>query len=150
MTAYRVIVVGTDGSETSLRAVDKAASLAAESDATLIVASAYTGKNRETGAPDPDQPKHEDYRTEGNAPVYDLLRDAAARARRAGAPNVEERAVEGSPADALLALAEDAGADLLVVGDVGLNSMVGRLVGSVPRIIRDRAKTEVLIVETAD
>ncbi|WP_418602026.1 universal stress protein [Mycolicibacterium sp. SCSIO 43805] len=47
-----------------------------------------------------------------------------------------------------MALAEDLDADLLVVGSVGMNSMVGRLVGSVPRLVRKRAKTEVLIVET--
>jgi nucleotide-binding universal stress UspA family protein len=35
-----------------------------------------------------------------------------------------------------------------VVGDVGLNSVVGRLIGSVPRAVRRRAKTEVLVVET--
>ena len=80
--------------------------------------------------------------------LYDLLRDASSRARKAGAHDVEERAVEGAPADALVALAEELHADLLVVGSVGMNSVVGRLVGSVPRLVRKRAKTEVLIVET--
>jgi nucleotide-binding universal stress UspA family protein len=100
--------------------------------------------------PDPDQPQGEGYRTEGDAPVYDLLRDAAARARAAGAADVEERLVEGAPADALIALADETGADLLVVGSVGLNSVVGRLLGSVPQIVRRRATTEVLVVETED
>ena len=59
-----------------------------------------------------------------------------------------QQALEGAPADALVALAEELDADLLVVGSVGMNSMVGRLVGSVPRLVRKRAKTEVLIVET--
>jgi nucleotide-binding universal stress UspA family protein len=145
---YQTIVVGTDGSDTSLRAVDKAAALAAEADATLVVASVYTGKHR-GDAPEPDQPGREEYRTEGNAPVYDLLRDAASRARAAGVRDVVERAVEGVPADALIALAAEVNADLLVVGSVGLNSMVGRLVGSVPRIVRRDAGTEVLVVDTA-
>ena len=145
---YRVIVVGTDGSDTSLRAVDKAAALAVESNAKLVVASAYQADHRPSGAPDPDQPRNEEYRRTGNAPIYDLLRDASSRAKKAGVRDVEERAVEGAPADALVELADDLGADLLVVGSVGLNSMVGRLVGSVPRLVRRRAKTEVLIVET--
>lgn len=147
---YRVIVVGTDGSETSLRAVEKAAAIAAESDATLIVASAYQPAAREPGALDPDQPKGEEYRTTGDAPVFERLREAAAKARAAGARHVEERAVAGVPADALIDLAEEVGADLLVVGSVGMNSMVGRLVGSVPRIVRRKATTEVLVVETTD
>ncbi|BBX49799.1 MULTISPECIES: universal stress protein [Mycobacteriaceae] len=148
MPDHRVIIVGTDGSETSIRAVEKAAGLAAESNARLVVASAYQADHHPSGAPDPDQPRDERYRTTGNAPVYDLLRDASSRARKAGAHDVEERAVEGAPADALVALAEELDADLLVVGSVGMNSMVGRLVGSVPRLVRKRAKTEVLIVET--
>ncbi|MBB2988747.1 nucleotide-binding universal stress UspA family protein [Mycolicibacterium iranicum] len=148
--SYRVIVVGTDGSDTSLRAVEKAASLAAESDATLVIGSAYTPASRDGAAPDPDQPRGEDYKIAGDAPVFDLLRDAAAKARAAGARDVQQRAVPGVPADALIELAEEVGADLLVVGSVGLNSVVGRLVGSVPRIVRRRAKTEVLVVDTTE
>lgn len=150
MAEYRTIVVGTDGSETSLRAVDKAAAIAADSDAKLIVASVFSTKRRDAAAPDPDQPRGEGYRTAGDAPVYELLHDAAARARNAGVRDVEERAVEGVPADALVALAEEVKADLLVVGSVGMNSVVGRLVGSVPRIVRRQAATEVLVVDTTD
>jgi nucleotide-binding universal stress UspA family protein len=149
MSDYRIIVVGTDGSDTSLRAVDKAAAIAAEAKAKLVVASVQAERPSRSG-PDPDQPQGEGYRTEGDAPVYDLLRDAAARARAAGAADVEERLVEGAPADALIALADETGADLLVVGSVGLNSVVGRLLGSVPQIVRRRATTEVLVVETED
>ena len=76
MPEYKTIVVGTDGSDTSLRAVDKAARLAADSGAKLIVASVYSTKRRDPAAPDPDQPRGEGYRTSGDAPVYELLRDA--------------------------------------------------------------------------
>jgi nucleotide-binding universal stress UspA family protein len=145
---YKVVVVGTDGSETSLRAVDKAAEIAAESNAKLIVASAYLSTDSHSRGTDPDQLSGEKYRTEGNAPLYAMLREASDRAREAGAQDVEEKAVEGAPVDALVDLAEKVHADLIVVGDVGLNSVVGRLIGSVPRAVRRRAKTEVLVVET--
>jgi nucleotide-binding universal stress UspA family protein len=145
---YKVVVVGTDGSETSLRAVDKAAAIAAESNAKLIVASAYTAADSHQGGTEPDQLSGEKYRTEGNAPLYAMLREASDRAREAGADDVEEKAIEGAPVDALIDLAEEVHADLIVVGDVGLNSVVGRLIGSVPRAVRHRAKTEVLVVET--
>ena len=147
MSTYKVIAVGTDGSETSFRAVDRAAQIAAEANARLIVASAYQGK-RPSGGPDPDQLTGEGYRTEGGAPVYDMLREAKARAEAAGAKDVEERAIEGSPVDALVELVDEVGADLLVVGNVGLKSIVGRVMGSVPSAVRRRASTEVLIVET--
>ncbi|PQD98888.1 universal stress protein [Mycobacterium sp. EPG1] len=150
MADYRTIVVGTDGSQTSLRAVDKAAAITADNGAKLIVATVFSARQRPAAAPDPDQPGREDYRTEGDAPVYDLLHDAASRARAHGAHDVHERAIEGVPADALIALADEVGADLLVVGSVGYNSVVGRLVGSVPRLVRRRAGTEVMVVDTAE
>ena len=40
MTAYRTVVVGTDGSESSLRAVERAATIAADSNAKLIIGTA--------------------------------------------------------------------------------------------------------------
>ena len=150
MPDYKVVVVGTDGSETSLRAVDKAAAIAAESNAKLIVASAYLSSDSHQGGTDPDQLSGEKYRTEGNAPLYAMLHEASDRARKAGVHDVEEKAVEGAPVDALIELAEKVHADLIVVGDVGLNSVVGRLIGSVPRAVRSRAKTEVLVVETRE
>lgn len=144
MSNYRLIIVGTDGSDTSLRAVDKAAALAGESGATLVIASAYTPQRRDAAGPDPDQPRHA-----RDTPVSDLLADAADRAKSAGARDVDVRALEGTPADALVDLAAELGADLIVVGSVGLNSVVGRLVGSVPRVVQRRAETEVLVVETS-
>ena len=146
VTDYKVVLVGTDGSETSLRAVDEAAAIAAKSGAKLIVASAYQGCGLRSGGVDSDQASGEGYRTEGRS-IYAMLRDASARAKQAGALR-RGKAVEGSPVDALLELADSAGADLIVVGSVGFNSVVGRLIGLVPRAVRYRAKTEVLVVDT--
>jgi nucleotide-binding universal stress UspA family protein len=147
MGDYKVVVVGTDGSDTSFRAVEKAAAIAAKSDAKLIVATAYLPK-AEHHSGEPDQLDGEKYRTEGNAPVYGMLHEAAQRARTAGARDVEERAVAGSPIDVLVDLVDETGADLLVVGNVGVNSIAGRLLGSVPRAVSRRANTEVLVAET--
>ena len=41
VTSYTKVVVGTDGSESSYRAVDRAARLAADAGATLVIACAY-------------------------------------------------------------------------------------------------------------
>ena len=149
MGDYKVVVVGTDGSESSLRAVDEAAKIAAKSDAKLIIASAYLAEDNDQ-AGEPDQPQDESYKTQGNAPVYARLHEASDRAKSAGVKDVEERPIEGSPVDVLVDLVEEVNADLLVVGNVGLNSVAGRLLGSVPSAVRHRAKTEVLIAETKD
>jgi nucleotide-binding universal stress UspA family protein len=149
MSDYKVVVVGTDGSDSSLRAVDQAAAIVAKGDAKLIVATAFLPED-EHHSGEPDQLKGENYRTEGNAPVYGMLHEAADRARAAGAKDVEERAIAGAPIDVLVNLVDEVDADLLVVGNVGVNSVAGRLLGSVPKAVSRRAKTEVLVAETAD
>ena len=149
MGDYKIVVVGTDGSDSSLRAVDQAAKIAAESNAKLIVASAYQPEDNDQ-ASEPDQPKGDNYKSEGNAPVYAKLREASDRAKAAGVKDVEERPIEGAAVDVLVDLVEEVNADLLVVGNVGLNSVAGRLLGSVPSAVRHRAKTEVLVADTKD
>jgi nucleotide-binding universal stress UspA family protein len=147
MGGYTTVVVGTDGSDSSLRAVDRAGQLASGPDAKVIVASAFLPAPEDTRAA--DLLKDEGYKMAGTAPVYDLLRDARDRAKAAGAVNIEERAIEGAPVDALLALVEEVGADLLVICNVGLNTIAGRLLGSVPANVARRSKTDVLIVHTS-
>ena len=149
MGDYKVVVVGTDGSDSSLRAVDKAAQIAAEAAARLIVATAYTAHDDHHSG-EPDQPRGEDYKTAGNAPVHAMLKQASDRAKKAGVKDVEERAIPGAPVDVLVDLVDEVNADLLVIGNVGLNSVAGRLLGSVPAAVRRRAKTEVLVAETAE
>jgi nucleotide-binding universal stress UspA family protein len=149
MSDYKVVVVGTDGSDSSFRAVDRAAAIAAEAGAKLIVASAYLPTD-EHHSGEPDQLQDENYKTQGSAPTYGMLREASNRAREAGVKEVEERAIVGAPIDVLVKLVDEVNADLLVVGNVGLNSIAGRLLGSVPREVRRRAKTEVLVAETKD
>ena len=63
---------------------------------------------------------------------------------------IEERAIEGAPVPALVKLVQEVNADLLVVGDVGLDSVAGRLLGSVPAEVARKARIDILIVHTAD
>ncbi|HTY31339.1 universal stress protein [Mycobacterium sp.] len=147
MSAYRTVVVGTDGSDSSFRAVDRAAQIAGD-DAKLIIASAYLPQHEDTRAA--DALRDESYKVSGTAPIYAILQDAKERAHKAGAKNVEERSVVGAPVDALVKLAEDEKADLLVVGNVGLSTIAGRLLGSVPANVSRRAKVDVLIVHTTN
>ena len=147
MSAYRTVVVGTDGSDSSLRAVDRAGQIAAGSNAKLIVATAYFPQSEDQRAA--DVLKEEGYQMAGNAPIYAILHEATERAKAAGAADVEERPVVGAPVDALVDLAEDVKADLLVVGNVGLSTIAGRLLGSVPANVARRSKTDVLIVHTS-
>lgn len=146
MGGYKTVVVGTDGSDSSLRAVDRAGYLASDPDSKVIVATAYFPASEDTRAA--DLLKEEGYKMAGNAPIYAILREARDRAKAAGAAEVEERAIVGAPVDALVDLAEEVGADLVVVGNVGLSTIAGRLLGSVPANVARRSKTDVLIVHT--
>ncbi|MBU9765847.1 universal stress protein [Mycobacterium sp. TNTM28] len=162
MSSYRTVLVGTDGSDSSLRAVDRAAALAAQENAKLLVASAYQPVVEKGGWSRPpshdhvvdtraaDTLKSEGYKMHGAAPVYEILQVARDRAKAAGATDIAERAVEGAPVDALVKLAKEVDADLIVVGDIGLDSVAGRLLGSVPATIARRVKIDILIVHTAD
>ncbi|MCB0930575.1 MAG: universal stress protein [Mycobacterium sp.] len=146
MKSYKTVVVGADGSETSLRAVSHAGRIAAESDAKLIIATGYL--------PGPDDLhaagilKDEGYKVRGNAPIYEILRQANQCAKAAGATNIEERPIrKNNPATALVNLAAEVEADLLVVGNVGLNRALGRWF-SLPGAVSRRATTDVLVVNT--
>jgi nucleotide-binding universal stress UspA family protein len=149
MRSYRTVVVGTDGSESSLRAVDRAAKIAADSDAKLIIATGYFPQKDDTRAA--DVLGDEGYKVTGNAPIYAMLHDARDRAKAAGAKKIEDRPIQSGPVDALVDLAEEVGADLLVVGNVGLDArsaIIGR-VFSVPGAVATRAKIDVMIVRTS-
>jgi nucleotide-binding universal stress UspA family protein len=148
MTAYQTVVVGTDGSESSLRAVDRAGEIAAESNAKLIIATGYSPPREDLRAA--DVLGEEGYKVHGAAPIYAMLHDARDRAKAAGATNIEDRPIQDAPVHALVDLAEQVGADLLVVGNVGLNArsaIIGR-VFSIPGAVANRAKIDVLIVHT--
>jgi nucleotide-binding universal stress UspA family protein len=149
MSSYKNIVVGTDGSDTSLRAVDRAGKVAADSGARLLIVSAYEPESKDTVKHGADALKDEAYMVVGSAPAESLLRDAAERAQGAGAAIVDTLAVQASPVDALNRAVDEAGADLLVVGNVGLNTLSGRILGSVPQNVARKSGTDVLIVHTS-
>ncbi|GAA3519929.1 universal stress protein [Dietzia aurantiaca] len=148
MSAYTKVIVGTDGSESSYRAVERAAVLAADASATLVVACAYVPADQRSVSQVADQMGEDAYQIRGDNPAEDIVRGAKDRAHAAGATEIEVRTVKGAPVESLISLAEETGADLLVVGNKGLNSLTGRLLGSVPADAARRATCDVLIVHT--
>ena len=141
----------TDGSASSLRAVDRAAVIAADHGAKLIVATAHLPVPVEKGryAIPPGSDHGQDYRLVGETPYYAILRDARERAHKAGATN-EEKPIVGAPIDALVQLAEEVQADLLVVGNVPAQHRRRAAAGISPIRSLRKAKTDVLIVHTTE
>jgi nucleotide-binding universal stress UspA family protein len=148
MSAYRTIVVGTDGSESSYRAVERAAELSRDASAQLVIACAYYPNDERDLGSASDVLKNEAYQVHGSAPTDEILRSAREKAKAAGATNIVERSIVGAPVDSLLALLKEVGGDLLVIGNKGLNSLAGRLLGSVPSDAARKARVDVLIVHT--
>lgn len=147
-SGYRKVLVGTDGSESSFGAVERAAAVASGSGAELLLVCAYYPMNSREERKAADELGHDAYKVHGSNPADSVLADAEGRARAAGAENVRRIAVEGDAAEALLKAAVDEQVDLLVVGNRGLNRLGGRLLGSVPANISHAAKCDFLIVHT--
>jgi len=148
VSGYTTVLAGTDGSESSFRAVDRAADVARDAGAKLLLACAYRPMSAREVQDAQDVLGGEAYKVSGSTPAEDVLRDAADRARSSGLTDIETVAVEGDPVDELVRVADQLGVDLVVVGNRGLNSLAGRLLGSVPADISHRASCDVLIVHT--
>ena len=142
---YSTIVVGIDGSPTAQIALEKAIELAGEAGACLHVVSAYEPTPaRVTGG----APAGEDYALSPTFKADAVLQRALDRASDAGL-RIEQHAPKGSPADALIAAAEENDADLIVIGSVGMQGPK-RIFGSVPNSVSHRSPCDVLIVHTQE
>ena len=139
---YESIVVGTDGSPTASRAVAEATRLASALGSQLHLVSAYEPLRGIRIAGPAELPVLPDTK------VQAVVEEASASIRVSGV-EVRSHAVTGDPADALLAVAEQEQAGLIIVGSCGMHGMT-RVLGSVPNKVSHRARCSVLIVATED
>lgn len=142
------IVVGTDGSETAAAAVALAADLAREHGAVLHVVNAYSVPSAGMAVVQAGTMAVADPGVSG-----EVLRGASQKLLAEVAATIEGTKVEshakvGSPADVVISLAEEVGADLIVVGSKGMRG-ARRVIGSVPNRIAHRGPCHVLIAKTA-
>lgn len=144
MSNYSTIVVGTDGSKSSMLAVERAAQIAAAFDAKLIVGCAYY----ETKEDASKTLRQDSITVLGTDPAQQNLDKAAEHARSVGATQIETAIRPGTPVEALMAIVNEEKADLLVVGNRGINSLTGRLLGSVPADVARQSDCDVMIVHT--
>jgi nucleotide-binding universal stress UspA family protein len=142
------IVVGTDGSDTAAEAVRQAVDLAKLAGASLSIVSAYepVSKARVEGEK-LDAPADVQYEIGPREDVNLVLDAAAASARKEGV-DVQTHPVEDDPADAILNVAEETEADLIVVGNKGMTGARRFLLGSVPNNVSHHAPCSVIIVRT--
>jgi maltose/moltooligosaccharide transporter len=146
ITVYDRVVVGSDGTPTSLYAVDRAAEVAEAAQARLIVVTAY----RE-GVADPATSQAEGVHRDlyGAEVARRALEKSVTGLTRERVRFVEQRLVRGDPAQALLDTVGANPASLIVVGNRGLGADEGQLLGSVPAHVVKNAVCDVIIVQTS-
>ncbi len=146
---FASIVVGTDGSDTASTAVRYAIDLARELGARLQIVSAYepvpAPRVRERTVL---QSGDAQWAVSDREDVMALLQAAGEDAKLAGV-DTELFARQGDAADAIIDVAEEQHADLIVVGNRGMTGARRFLLGSVPNRVSHHAPCSVLIVRTS-
>ena len=130
------IVVGTDGSETADRAVDRAGVLAAALGVGVHVVSAYKASASQMAPSSGEDRKRAEQCVDG----------AQQRLAESGVES-ETHVWTGNPAEGLVKIADERGAQMIVVGNRGMTG-VRRVLGSVPNDVSHQANCSVLIVPT--
>jgi nucleotide-binding universal stress UspA family protein len=138
------IVVGTDGSDTASEAVRQAGELARTFGARLHIVSAHapvavrvsSGRTPEAG----------EWNVNPDVIAEEVLTRAAGSLGEG--IKVEMHARRGDPAEALIQVAEDERADILVVGNKGMSSARRFVLGNVPNKVSHHAPCSVLIIRT--
>jgi nucleotide-binding universal stress UspA family protein len=143
MAMFKTIVLGLDGSENSKRAVPAAVELARMGGGRIVIA-------------------HVDERVAGKGGVVslradepDIREDIQAEADRISAEGVDATvenasSVLGGPAQSIAEIADEADADLIVVGTRGHSPIPGLLLGSVTNRLLHISKRPVLGIPPSD
>jgi nucleotide-binding universal stress UspA family protein len=132
------VAVGTDGSETAREAVEQAAEFARRFDAKLVLLSAF-----KEGPPPPDADEAQ-WSYSPAAQLRGLLSRTEGELNEQGVA-CTTMVEEGDPAEVLVRLAGECGADILVIGNKGMQR---RVLGSVPNSVTHKADCSVLVVKT--
>ena len=142
------IVVGTDGSETAKEAVRQATELAKAVGARVHLVSAYEPvSNARLNIERQEVPDDLQWMVNPREDVEATLDQAADRIKEEDI-EVQTFAREGDPADAILDVAEERNAGLIVVGNKGMTGAKRFLLGSVPNKVSHHAPCSVLIIRT--
>jgi nucleotide-binding universal stress UspA family protein len=139
------IVVGTDGSASATAAVLDAIQLAKAFDEPLHIISVY----RPVPTTGSDLPPEFANSVNSRSQVDAILADVGSRAHHVGV-KAETHAVTGDAANAIISLAEEVGAGLIVVGNKGLGSVKRFVLGNVPSKVVHNSPCSTHIVHTTD
>lgn len=138
---YKAIVVGTNGSESAAKAVAHAAALAHAHNASLHIVTSIPPRTFPTGG------TVAGVVVDSGPEVETILNEAAAAIHQEGM-SIHTHGLHLDPAWAIVDVARRAEADLVVVGDKGMQGARRYVLGSVPNSVAHNAPCTVLIVKT--
>jgi len=145
ITVYDRVIVGSDGSPSALYAVARAQEIAAAAQARIVVVSAFE--------PGDETAPHEAVGGRklmyGERAAREAMHKSVIKLTSDRIRNIEQVVVSGRPAEALLKVAGQNRATLIVVGNRGLGAAEGEALGSVPSEIVRTAVCDVTVIQTS-
>ncbi len=147
------ILVATDASAASNRALKMAAQLAKQNNADIIII--HVIRDMQIPFEIKEIPELESDTIESFATARDeimrkvaesVLKDAKQKVEKAGASKIQTTIGTGDPATSILSVAKRRKADMIVIGTRGLGKLKGTVLGSVSRKVTNNAETSCLIV----
>jgi nucleotide-binding universal stress UspA family protein len=136
------VAVGVDASRTAGEAVKLAAELARRFDAQLVLLSAYGDAGGAAASRTGDEERQ--WATSSSARQREMVARTERRLQRSGV-RCSTLVADGEPAEVLVRLADQCAADILVIGNKGMQR---RVLGSVPNTVTHKAGCSVLVVKT--
>ena len=147
------ILVATDASAASNRALEMAAQFAGQHNAELLIVHVIRDMQIPYEIDEIPELEHHQFESFNNAReeimrkvAESVLRDAKEKAEKAGANKVKTAIGTGDPATSILSFAERSNMDMIVIGTRGLGKLKGTILGSVSRKVANNAETSCLIV----
>lgn len=142
------ILVATDASAASNRAVSMAAYLAAKHEANLLIL--HVIRDMQLPSEMKDAPELEAFTNKREdilrQVAENILQEAAVRAKRDGAKDVQTAIGSGDPASSVIGFASRRNVDTIVIGTRGLGKVSESSMGSVSRKITNNAEANCLVV----
>jgi nucleotide-binding universal stress UspA family protein len=147
------ILVATDASAASNRALEMAAQFAKQHDAELLIV--HVIRDMQIPFEIKEIPELESDTIESFATAREeimrkvaesVLKDAKQKVEKAGVDNVQTTIGTGDPATSILDIAERRKIDMIVIGTRGLGKLKSKVLGSVSRKVTNNAETSCLIV----
>jgi nucleotide-binding universal stress UspA family protein len=150
---YEKILVATDASAASNRALNQAAQFAEQYGAELLIVHVIRDMQipfEIKEIPELEERQLESFNNEREKIMRkiaeSILRVAKEKAQKAGAEKVETAIGTGDPASSILGFANRQNIDLIVIGTRGLSKLKSKIMGSVSRKITNNTETSCLIV----